>query len=188
MEKSNINSANTFNEIFTSYYRKSILFVKSYVHDNFIAEDIVSESLVKLWEKLKHNELENAQAYLFTILRNSTLDHLKHESIKQAKHKLLNKQLGRELDLRISALDSCDPSEIFSTEIKAIIAKTLAAMPEKSRRVFELSRFEFKSNKEIAEIIGITVKGVDYHISRALKDFRIALKDYLPLFFYFFAQ
>lgn len=188
MEKSNINSTNTFNEIYTSYYRKSFLFVKSYVHDNFIAEDIVSESLVKLWEKLKHEELENAQAYLFVILRNITLDHLKHESIKQAKHKLLDKQLSRELDIRISALDSCDPTEIFSTEIKIIIAQTLGAMPEKSRRIFELSRFEFKSNKEIAEILGITVKGVDYHISRALKELKIALKDYLPLFFFFFAQ
>ena len=46
--------------------------------------------------------------------------------------------------------------------------------------------FENKMNKEIAENLGITVKGVEYHISRALKEFRISLKDYLPLFYFFF--
>lgn len=48
-----------------------------------------------------------------------------------------------------------------------------------------MSRFENKMNKEIAENLGITVKGVEYHISRALKEFRISLKDYLPLFYFF---
>ena len=49
-----------------------------------------------------------------------------------------------------------------------------------------MSRFENKMNKEIAENLGITVKGVEYHISKALKEFRISLKDYLPLFYFFF--
>ena len=179
-------NSNNFNIIYSDYYRKSFLFVKSYVHDDFVTEDIVSDSLVKLWEKLKHTNLDNIQAYLFVILKNSALDYLKHETIKQAAHESINKQLCRELDLRISALDSCDPIEIFSAEIKELVKSTLESMPEKSRKAFELNRFEFKSNKEIAEILGITVKGVDYHISKALKELKIALKDYLPFFFFFF--
>ena len=74
----------------------------------------------------------------------------------------------------------------FSEEVNQIIQATLRTLPEQTRRVFKMSRFENKMNKEIAENLGITVKGVEYHISRALKEFRISLKDYLPLFYFFF--
>ena len=61
-----------------------------------------------------------------------------------------------------------------------IFEKTLAEFPEQTRKVFEMSRIEYMSNKEIAEALGITVKGVDYHISKAIKKLKISLKDYLP--------
>ena len=57
-------------------------------------------------------------------------------------------------------------------------------MPLQSKRVFMMRRFEQKSGKEIAEALGITVKGVDYHIAKALKALRISLKDYLPLIYF----
>lgn len=173
-----------FNNIYKTYYRKSYLFVKSYVHDDFIAEDIVSEAMIKIWEKMKQEHLEFVQPYLFTILKNRALDHLKHEAVK---HVVLSERLTRELHVRTSILQSLDPNEIFSDEIHDIVHQTLALLPEKSRRVFEFSRFQYKSNKEIAEIFDISVKGVDYHISLTINKLRKALRDYLPSFCYFFA-
>lgn len=49
-----------------------------------------------------------------------------------------------------------------------------------------MSRFENKTNKEIAEELQLTVKGVEYHITKALKPLRENLKDYLPLFYFYF--
>lgn len=92
----------------------------------------------------------------------------------------------RELDIRISTLEACNPEDIFSTEVQQIITDTLALLPEQTRRVFEMSRFENKTNREIAEELQITVKGVEYHITKALKPLRVSLKDYLPLFYFFF--
>jgi RNA polymerase sigma-70 factor, ECF subfamily len=175
---------NSFNAVYTAFYRKSFLFVKSYVHDGQIAEDIVSESLIKLWERMKLQTVEHVSSYLFTILKNSALDHLKHEAVERKVFNSLNEKLVREHEIRISALQCCDPDEIFSSEIQKIIHDTLAALPNKSRKIFIMSRFENKSNKEIAEFLGITVKGVDYHIGLTLKALRVSLKDYLPLFFY----
>ena len=177
-------SANSFNAVYTAYYRKSFLFVKSYVHDELVAEDIVSESLIKLWERMKLQPIEHVNSYLFTILKNGALDHLKHEAVERKAFKMLNEKLDREHEIRISTLQSCDPKEIFSTEIQKIIWDTLATLPEKNRKVFMMSRFENKTNKEIAEFFGITVKGVDYHIALTIKALRVSLKDYLPLFFY----
>lgn len=73
---------------------------------------------------------------------------------------------------------------IFFRRNNKIIHQTLAQLPEQTRKVFIMSRFYDKSNKEIAEKLGISVKGVEYHISKALKFLRVALKDYLP-FLYF---
>ena len=171
----------SFNALYTRYYRKAFLFTKSFVHDESVAEDIVSESLIKLWENLKEENTDHADALLLTILKNKSLDHLKHEAIKaEAIHSMSNLN-QRELEIRISTLQACDPEEIFSEEVKKIIADTLATLPEQTRRIFVMSRFQNKSNKEIAEELGITVKGVEYHITKAPKPLRISLKDYLPI-------
>ena len=77
--------------------------------------------------------------------------------------------------------------EIFSHEIQTIIHNTLQSLPEQTRRIFEMSRFENKTVKEIAEETNITAKGVEYHITKALKVLRIKLKDYLPLFYFLFS-
>lgn len=71
-----------FNTLYTKFYRKSFLFTKSYVHDECIAEDIVSDVLIKLWEILKEKEIEHIEALLLTTLKNKSLDHLKHEAVK----------------------------------------------------------------------------------------------------------
>ncbi len=177
---------NSFNEIYTSYYKKSFFFAKSYVHDDLAAEDIASESLIKLWEKLKSEKIDYIEPLLLTILKNKALDYLKHEEVKRTAFESMVDWHQQELSIRISTLESCDPNEIFSDEVESIIRETLKLLPEQTRRIFLLSRFENKSNKEIAEQMGVSIKGVEYHISKALKALRITLKDYLPLFYFFF--
>ena len=177
---------NSFNEIYTSYYKKSFFFAKSYVHDDLAAEDIASESLIKLWEKLKTEKIDYIEPLLLTILKNKALDYLKHEEVKRTAFESMVDWHQQELSIRISTLESCDPNEIFSDEVESIIRETLKLLPEQTRRIFLLSRFENKSNKEIAEQMGVSIKGVEYHISKALKALRINLKDYLPLFYFFF--
>ncbi|KAA4695897.1 RNA polymerase sigma-70 factor [Bacteroides intestinalis] len=176
----------SFNEIYTSYYKKSFFFAKSYVHDDLAAEDIASDSLIKLWEKLKTEKIDYIEPLLLTILKNKALDYLKHEEVKRTAFESMVDWHQQELSIRISTLESCDPNEIFSDEVESIIRETLKLIPEQTQRIFLLSRFENKSNKEIAELMGISVKGVEYHISKALKALRITLKDYLPLFYFFF--
>jgi RNA polymerase sigma-70 factor (ECF subfamily) len=176
----------SFHRIYTAWYRKSFLYVKSYVHDDLVSEDIVAESLIRVWKKLRENE-EKVQIapFLFTILRNQALDHLKHEKIRRSAISDIRDVQHRELEIRLSALEASDPKDIFSGEVNRIIYKTLASLPDKTRLVFEMSRFEGKPYKEIAEFLEISVKGVDYHILQALNALRVALKDYLPVWFFF---
>lgn len=175
-----------FDELYKQFYRKAFYFTKSYVHDELAAEDITSESLIKLWEQLRRTEIHHPEVFLLAILKNKSLDYLKHQAIKEAAFEELKNIHREELDMRISMLEACDPEEVFSTEIQQILQETLVRFPEQTRLIFEMSRFGNKANKEIAEELGYTIKNVEYHISKVLKALRISLKDYLPLFYFFF--
>ena len=132
-------------------------------------------------------EAETSEALLLTILKNKALDYLRHKVIHESAIENIMELNDRELNIRISTLEACDPEEIFSHEIQTIIHNTLQSLPEQTRRIFEMSRFENKTVKEIAEETNITAKGVEYHITKALKVLRINLKDYLPLFYFLFS-
>jgi RNA polymerase sigma-70 factor (ECF subfamily) len=144
------------------------------------AEDIVTEALIKLWERMKIGEIDPVAPYLFTILKNDSLDYLKHQKVKQITHDSITKALSRELEIRMISLETSDPTYVFSAEVQQIIHNTLDSMPQRTKEVFLMSRFENKSHKEIAQLFNISVKGVDYHILQSVKELRVALRDYLP--------
>ena len=169
-----------FNALYSTWYKKSFAFAKSYVQDDMIAEDLVSESIVKLWRLMQEKEIEFPQTLLLTLLKNKALDHLKHEAVRKAAEEALSTLYNNELQLRISTLEACDPEDIFLTEIKEIINKTLGVLPEQTRNIFEMSRFDGLPVKDIAEKHEITAKAVEYHITKTIKVLRKNLKDYLP--------
>lgn len=171
----------SFTEIYTQFYKSSFLFVKSYVIDDMIAEDIVSESLMRLWQAMRRETVEYPYSFLLTILKNKALNQLRHQDIQLNAMENIASDTIRDLNYRIQTLEACDPTEIYSSEISTILEKTLLSLPDQTRRIFKMSRFENRSVKEIAEELSIHPKSVEYHITKALKVVRIALKDYLPI-------
>lgn len=175
-----------FNTLYSTYYKKSFLFTKSYIHDDLAAEDIASEALIKLWRMMKEKEVPHPLPLLLAMLKNKSLDYLKHERTKREVIETLADYYQQDLNIRISTLQACNPDEIFSEEVQRIIHTSLNSLPEQTRKVFEMSRFENLTVKEIANKLNLTAKGVEYHITKSLKVLRVSLKDYLPLFYFFF--
>lgn len=174
-----------FNSIYTTYYRKAFLFTLSYVHNDLVAEDIVSEAIIHLWELSKERDIPSIEAILITYIRSKSLNYLKHIQAQENVHQNLFDKGQRELEIRISTLEACDPEEILSGELRAKVNALLASMPEKTRIAFIRNRLDGKSHKEIAEELGISVKGVEYHLTRAVKILRDNLKEYVPFLFFF---
>ena len=181
----NVTDSNmTFDNIYSEYYQRCFLFAKSYLHDEMLSKDIASEAMISLWTTMKTEEMDNVRTILMTAVKNQSLTHLRNEQMRmEARENILNDELY-ELEFRISSLDACNPTDIFSEEIDRIVNRTLDTLPLQTRNVFRMSRYENKSIKEIADSLNISVKGVDYHISKALKALRVSLKDYLYLFFF----
>lgn len=175
-----------FNRIYNDYYQRSFIFAKSYVFDDMVAEDIASESLVALWQAMKKEEVYHPLSLLLTILKNKSINYLKHRERQLEMADSVSVIMKRDLKYRINCLEACEPDEIYSLEITEIVKQALDTLPAQTRKIFEMSRYEQKSINEIAEVMGLTSKAVEYHITKSLKVLRVALKDYLPLFYLLF--
>ena len=177
----------TFTELFTKFYTRFVYFAKSYVHDIDVAEDFVTDAYMKYWEnKDKLLSDSNVSAYMLTIIKNKCLNHLEHLKLKNKVLDEMRDVSEWDLDNRIKTLSACDPEKLFSDEIQKIVKDTLAGLPEKTAQIFMLSRDNNLSHKEIAEIMGMTTKGVEFHITKALSALRVNLQDYYPLVLLFF--
>lgn len=179
--------SNAFNHFYRSYHQRLLKFAYSYLRDEFIAGNIVQDAFMALWEnREKLDPGVNLPAYLLTIVKNKSLNYLQRETIKTKVVGKVKSQAVRELELRCSTLEACNPEQMFHTDVQDIIKKTLESLSPQCRNVMELSRFEGLANKEIAEKLGITTKAVEFHITKALKLFRTNLKDYMVYILLFF--
>lgn len=167
------------NYSYNIYYKKMHLFARSYINDVNIAEDIVQDAFLSLWEK-RESLLPNTHvgAYLLTIVKNKALNFIKHEQVRLAAEQNLQSIKLKDFSLHIQTLEACNPEYIFSSEVEKMVHEAINELPEQSRRVFIMSRFEEKSNSEIAQTLGISVKGVEFHITKSLKKLRVKLADY----------
>lgn len=175
------NDIKLFNEIFTTYRDRYIRFAYSYTYNQETAEDLVTESLIYYWENRERlQDVRNIPLYILVTLKNKCLDYLQRQQTWNniAEHLISNKEW--ELQMRISSLQACEPETLFSNEIQVLIDKTLSGLPEKSSRIFYMSRYEGKNYRTIAEETGLSVKSIEFHISKVLNALRKNLKDYLP--------
>ncbi|MDR1676482.1 MAG: RNA polymerase sigma-70 factor [Tannerella sp.] len=170
-----------FNEFYSAHYRRTFLFAKSYVHDEWAAEDIASEALIDLWETLKEHEIHQPLAYLLGIVKNRAIDYLRHEIAREEALAAMSEIGMRELNTRISTLEACEPEKIYSRDVEDIIESTLNSLPAKTCEIFRMSRYHNMTRNAIAVRLNMSSKGVEYHISTALAALRASLKDYLPL-------
>jgi RNA polymerase sigma-70 factor (ECF subfamily) len=183
LERLKADDESAFKAIYKKYVSWLYYFVYGYIPYHDIVENIIQDTFLVLWEKRsKLEEKTNFKAYLFTIAKNACLYKLRDERHKQKIFDATDIS-SPELNANLDALGALDTSIDTFREVDQIIEETLGQLPSQCRTVFYFSRFEAKKNREIAEELGISVKAVEGHISRALKSFRISLKDYLPLVF-----
>jgi RNA polymerase sigma-70 factor, ECF subfamily len=174
-----------FSKLFEENREKFIFFAYSYTHDMAISEDLFMDAVTSLLEN--HDRWEansNLPALLLAILKNKSITYLTHEKTKLQANENISTHHQQELNLRISTLEACMPEKIFNSEIQQIVRDTLKELPPQSRRIFLMSRSQHKSNKDIANELSLSIKTVEFHMTKVLKTLRIALKDYLLSLFF----
>ncbi|OJV39217.1 MAG: RNA polymerase subunit sigma-70 [Bacteroidia bacterium 43-41] len=178
-----------FNNLFNEYYDRFIRFAWGYVKEKEVAEDFVSEAFTIYWENREDLLPDTkAQAYILTIIKNKCLNYLQHIQVRQRAEKEINDHAEWLLSTRINTLQACDPDFIFSDEIQKIVESTLDKLPPRTRQIFILNRYQGLSYQDIANQMDLSIKTIEFHISKALAQLRFSLKDFicLSLFLFYF--
>jgi RNA polymerase sigma-70 factor (ECF subfamily) len=162
-----------FNSIFKQYYKPLCQFSYSFIKVQDTAENLVQEVFAKLWEKRENiTNIDNLLSYLMGMVRNQSIDFLRKEKTNS---KIFN-------NLRLEKSENTTEEQISKNEFEEKLLKSIMNLPERCRTAIEMSRLEGLSNKEIAQKMEISVKGVEALIGRSLKLLRSELQEFLPSF------
>lgn len=171
-----------FEKCYNEYYSRLFTFAFGYTRNYEAAEEMVHNGFVILWNKKETLAPDsNISSYLFTIVKNQCLNHIRDEA------KRLDNEIKGDFpfssvhDLRSYSLTSFIPEKLINEDLEKIILNEVNQLPEQCRRVFLMSRFEQLSHKEISTNLNISVKTVENHINRALQVLRKRLGNYLYL-------
>lgn len=157
-----------FEFLFTSYYPRLRNYASHFITDVDDVEDIIQDCFVSLWNRRTMLTGISLSSMLFTMVRNGCLNFLKHKAIAQGYNAEELKHIsGSEALYNLDFLGSAD-EELLYNELRRQIDEVLSNLPERSRQVFVMSRFEGLKNKEIAERLDISVKVVEKHITKSL--------------------
>lgn len=133
------------------------------------AEDVTQEVFTKLWLQPEcWEDKTQINSFLYTMTKNMILNQMKHRKIVSAYQENLANKIIQEESPGLKEL--LDP--IYYKETILLIELALERMPVRRRKIFEMSRFEDMSNKEIAEKLNISVRAVENQIYMASNELR----------------
>ena len=167
----------SFSEMYLTYYPKLVRFAKEFVILEEDAENITQDVFADLWESQNSmDHVENVNAYIFRLVKNRCLDHLKHKIFEQKYVEVMQTSFEIELNLKLQSLDRFDSSDMsVGNDTEILVRTAINSLPKRCRDIFLLSRIEGLKYKEISERLGISVNTVECQMGIALKKLRVKL-------------
>ena len=157
-----------FTELSAAWYGGLFDFAASITGDRFVAEDVVQDVLLNVWEMRRTLSPQTTlRAYLFRAVRNRALNERRRKAaFSDAQHELPG--------------TGSDPHAVVQYDhLLADYRRAIAELPERRQLVFRLCRLYGLSYDECASVLGISVNTVRTQMSDALRHIRLALADYL---------
>lgn len=163
-----------FEQVFKQHFKDLHSYACAIVKNEAIAEGIVQNVFLKLWEKADSlNYQQSLIPYLYRSVHNQALNHLKHQKVKQAYDAYAVRQQHYD--------DGSAARKVQLKELQTRLTHALNDLPEQCRTIFQMSRFSEMKYQEIADELGISIKTVEAQMGKALKVLRVKLADYLPI-------
>lgn len=166
-----------FEALFRLYYTPLCSHALRFVYRQDVAEDIVSEVFYQLWKTEAYLAIQHSfRAYLYAAIRHRAYNYLRDE--------LTGNRAPLPLESAVLAgVDDSPQVLIEFDETFQRVERAIHALPPQCQRVFLMSRFENRKNREIADELGLSLKTVEAHMARALHHLRRVF--HTSLFFFF---
>lgn len=158
-----------FEEVFRTYFKELHRYAFKILGDADTAEETVQQVFLKLWEKDWRQDIHTSvRSYLYRAVYNESMNLIKREQ-----HRLKYEMYQQYTSGNDTYAQQSD------VELRKQLHVALSKLPEKSRVVFEMSRFQELKYQEIADELTLSLKAVEGHMTKALKHLRLHLADYL---------
>jgi RNA polymerase sigma-70 factor (family 1) len=154
---------NAYTEIYNRYFYLMYCHAFKKLRDEEQAKDVIQELFANLWFKREFlNVSSNLGGYLFTAVRYKVFDLFSHQQVEEKYIQSLAQHLENVKNISTDHL-------IREKELRAYIEKEIQSLPSKMRQIFEMSRKEHLSYKEIAERTNTSENNVSKQVSNALR-------------------
>lgn len=164
-----------FDIIYQRYWEKLYLSAYNLLRDREVCEDIVQEVLLQIWIRRGNQQIENLNSYLYTSTRYKV-----YKAIKE------NKTFQPILDEMEQICFEDVEVKLHKKDIFELLEQRICLLPQKCREIFILSRKKDLSNKEIASLLGISIKTVENQLTIALRRIRPSFRKILLIISSFF--
>lgn len=160
-----------FTVIYQRYWKALYQRASAMLSDGQLAQDVVQEVFISLWNRRAEARIEKLQAYLYQAVRFQEL---------KALHRL---QSDAAFYDRLASItqDMIDHEPLLYNEMERIIRNVLDRLPEDQRRILRMSREDGLTYRQIAEKLGISIKTVEKKISLSLRAIRKGMDGSFPV-------
>lgn len=163
-----------FRQLFDGLYGPLLAFARSFTRDDAVAEDVVQEAFVRLWDRRERLDEEiPLRAWLFRTVRNLALNLRRDTATRE---RLLDDPLVTDTAAVPRPTTAADLT-VEGRELQAKVAALLQELPARQREALMLSRVEGLSHADVAAAMGCAPRTVNNHLVAALGTLRRRLAD-----------
>ncbi|RAK02648.1 RNA polymerase sigma-70 factor (ECF subfamily) [Larkinella arboricola] len=164
-------------KLYDRYWNQLLRVAYQKVRSHEVAEELVQNLFIKLWEGRKRFQIQRVDLYLFAALKFAIIDYIRHLTRQE--------EFTFYYESFVSEATTDTEDQLAHHDLINAVQLLLAQLPVKTQEVFRLCRFEDLSTEEAAYRLQLTEKTVEYHLTKALKVLREHLHEYAYLMPYF---
>ena len=157
-----------FTEFYNRYWAVLFQHARRMLRDEEEAVDILQDVFTTIWYKSSELTITTSmKTYLYTAVRNRVISNIRHNRVRES-------YLGSLTEI-IEKGESVTDEQVRYREFFVQIESEISKLPPKMREVFELSRNQGMTHRQIAEKLNIADETVKKQVYKALKILRVKL-------------
>jgi RNA polymerase sigma-70 factor (family 1) len=160
-----------FAELFKRYWRKVHAMAYTRVRSKVVTEEIVQDLFISLWDRRATQSIQHLSSYLYQSVKFKVLNHIESKLVVE-KYWDYYKEF-------IPQKENATDIAVGYNDLIEAIEDGMQQLPEKSKKVFRLNRLEGHSVSEIADLLNLSEKAIQYHLTQSVKKLRMHLKNYI---------
>lgn len=141
------------------------------VKSQAVTEEIVQDLFISLWDKRATQSIRHLSSYLYQAVKFKVLNYIDSRMVEEKYWNYYKTFVPNE--------ENATDMAVAYNDLMEAIEQGMQQLPEKSQKVFKMNRLEGHSIPEIANLLNLSEKAIQYHLTQSVKKLRVHLKNYI---------